>query len=84
MRANLNSRLKIELRCCDTFWFGYFRKREHCESLLTLFRTFLHYEKIVINTIMGYDLTSIDVLYTWMRLNLLALHVIACCVKLDM
>ena len=33
---------------------------------------------------MGYDLSSIAILYTWMILNLLIFHVIACYIKSDM
>ena len=43
----------------------------------SLFHTFSHFVKLVIFNFMGYKLTSIYVLYAWMILTLLMLHVIA-------
>ena len=49
----------------------------------TLFCTFKTMLKFVIYTFMGYVLTGIDVLCIFMSLNLLAIHVIACCLMSD-
>ena len=49
----------------------------------TLFCIFLHSERLVIYTFMGHILISIDILYAYISLNLLAYYVIACCIRLD-
>ena len=45
---------------------------------------FSHSEKLVIYTFIGHNLSSIDILYNWISLNLLVLYIIACCIRSDM
>ena len=49
-----------------------------------LFYTLQTLLKLVIFTFMGYVLTSIDIMYTYISLNLFVPHVLAGCVRSDM
>ena len=60
------------------------RKGGSAKAFSHYFALFLHREKLVIYTFMGYNLNSIDIVYVWISLNLLILYVIVCCVRSEM
>ena len=74
----------MEFWCCCVLFSIVFLRKGGSVKASAIFHTFLHSEKLVIYAFMGHNLTSIYVLYTWMILNLLTLHVIACYVRLNM
>ena len=53
-------------------------KGDSAKAFSHYFALFSHYVKLVIYNFIGHKLTSIYVLYAWMILTLLMLHVIAC------
>ena len=86
--TNPNFKSKIMLRYCDIS-FGVVISRK-CESAMAtshyfaLSCTLQTLLKLVIYTLMSYFSTSIDILYAFTSLNLLLLHGVAYCVRLDM
>ena len=60
------------------------RKGDSAKASSHYFALFRTLQKLVIYTFMGHKLTSIYVLYAWMILTLLMLHVIACYVRSNM
>ena len=75
----------MEFACCWIF-FGLviLGKGDSRKGSLHYFALFHTLKNLVIYTFMGHYLTSIDVLYAWIILNLLMLHVIACYVRSNM
>ena len=75
----------MEFGCCFIlFGMVVLRKGDSGKASSHYFALFSHSAKLVIYAFMGHKLTSIYVLYAWMILNLLMLHVIACYVRSNM
>ena len=70
--------------CCVLFGMVILGKGDSAKASLHYFAFLLHSEKLVIYAFMDFYLISIDVLYTWMILNLLTLYVIACYIRSNM
>ena len=69
--------------CCVLFGIIILGKGDSVKVSLHYFTLFLH-SKLVIYALIDNYLTSIHVVFTWMILNLLTFHVIACCIRSDM
>ena len=70
--------------CWIFFGIVILRKGDNAKASSYCFALFSHSAKLVVYAFMGDDLTSINIMCTWMILNLLTLYVIAYYVRSNM